>query len=303
MNNNNNNVVLVLLMMIMYITTVLVDGIHATNNLISNIIEEDSNKNNNNNAAGYVNDNDVNNFSDNNNDGFGGDGDDDVVKADDDTNCHLKCQNQAKCTMHEVTKEYYCDCVKTESGGFQGNKCQISYLDCSDGDKRSWRCQNGGHCLTADDPTDPTKHDYKFTCHCLDWYTGRQCQDKIEKPTDSAIYDKSKYYNDGKDYGTAVLSNNKSSQSQSKPVIIFGLIMYCVVVGALFFMGGYFTGKRGMVSASSAKEALESTSTSSSPDTDGNPLEEDQDNFVNVVQDINIDEPPSEIFNKLTTIT
>jgi hypothetical protein len=70
-----------------------------------------------------------------------------------DDECPLDCFNKGKCNFHDITKEFNCDCLFTESGEFQGMHCENPLLECSDGDKRGWRCLNGGQYNTGDDTT------------------------------------------------------------------------------------------------------------------------------------------------------
>lgn len=137
-------------------------------------------------------------------------------------NCPMDCFNQGACDFHDVTKEFYCDCPLTQSGGYQGIRCETPFLECSDGDKRGWRCLNGGQCKTGDT---------NAVCHCPDEFIGRNCQiftGPINNGSTSTNYGVSKHGNRNR------LSNTA----------IFSLTLSSVIIAAVFFISGFSAGRR-----------------------------------------------------------
>mmetsp|Transcript_26238 Transcript_26238/g.56265 ORF Transcript_26238/g.56265 Transcript_26238/m.56265 type:complete len:203 (-) Transcript_26238:84-692(-) len=145
--------------------------------------------------------------------------------------CPLQCFNKGTCDYHGVTNEFYCDCPLTQSGGFQGVRCETPFLECTDGARRGWRCLNGGQCQTGD--TDEV-------CHCPDEFTGNRCEIFSGPPTNS---------NDGaatsssgplRNYGAV-----EKNANQLPGGAVFGFAMTSVVLSAVFFAAGYLAGRRG----------------------------------------------------------
>ena len=62
--------------------------------------------------------------------------------------CPIECFHNGKCVLHESTGQYYCQCPSLQDGstGFQGIHCEESYIQCTDGDHKNWRCHNYGTC-------------------------------------------------------------------------------------------------------------------------------------------------------------
>ena len=129
------------------------------------------------------------------------------------TACPLNCMHAGVCKEHEHTGEYYCDCPIAEGSGLYGHLCESSYRDCTDGDKRSWRCLNGGRCWTSGT---------EGGCACSDGFVGRFCATQQKSVAAHA------------------------SESQGRPSVgwTVGITFEVVVATLLVFSLGYITGRR-----------------------------------------------------------
>ena len=62
--------------------------------------------------------------------------------------CPIECYHNGKCELHKGTGLFHCLCpsLEDDSSGFQGIHCEESYVQCTDGEQKSWRCHNNGKC-------------------------------------------------------------------------------------------------------------------------------------------------------------
>lgn len=132
-----------------------------------------------------------------------------------DDHCPLQCFNHGICDYHDLIDEFYCDCLLTQSGGFMGVHCETTFLECSDGERRGWRCLNGGMCKSGDTVE---------VCHCPDEFTGRRCE-IFTGSSDSGIVE-------------------DRDDSQLTGGAIFLMTMASVVLAFACFLSGFHVGRR-----------------------------------------------------------
>jgi len=145
-----------------------------------------------------------------------------VIRAEGNSDCPLDCYNQGKCDIHSITGEFFCECALTSSGGFQGVRCETPFLQCTDNDKRGWRCLNGGHCQSGES---------NEVCQCPKEFTGQLCQ-TFTGPDSSAI--------------TANrMSSSSSSSTNLSGGAIFGIVIASVIMATALFVVGFLVGRNG----------------------------------------------------------
>lgn len=104
--------------------------------------------------------------------------------------CPKNCQNGSYCRYHEMAEphrfdkdrdpdDYVCQCF----GLFEGDLCEISYMNCGDGT----RCYNGGVCrhvevIEVHEDNSETTITEKI-CDCPPGYGGPTCQGPPDEPT------------------------------------------------------------------------------------------------------------------------
>ena len=169
--------------------------------------------------------------------------------------CDLECFHQGVCEIHDQVKTPHCNCAETRSGGYQGIRCKIPYLNCGDGKTRLWRCLNGGQCLDAG-------------CHCPDGFEGQTCQtylgdDEVDKialvPGDDDEISNASNNNIDQDneipnsvYESLIsvseemkTLNNKTNSRNLSARAIVGIILGSVGAAVMFTLIGYKIGQRG----------------------------------------------------------
>ena len=153
-----------------------------------------------------------------------------VTASQEDRDCPIECFHNGKCVLHEPSGQYHCQCPSLDDGsmGFQGIHCEESYIMCTDGKQKNWRCHNYGKCNLL-----------SYGCDCPVEFSGSQFCETYVGPCNAENGDflLGPECSSGGVNNEKTLSKLKATQSFNGGQI-FGIFLLSTFGAALLFFSG-----------------------------------------------------------------